>query len=491
MALFPSSGVIMQSKRILIVDDDNFIRQILKNKLQERHEVFEAVSGEEAIRIANDIRLDLIILDIEMPGMSGIEACRKLKEAAQTKYTPVILLSSNTRKDEIIRGLQAGADDYLTKPVNLPEVLARVDAHLRSKGYYSDLERRDLQMLLELSDSVSASRNPMKILQLIVQKMTDVVDVVRCSIVSLSAKGELVVKASSDLMRDSEIRVELVRYPEISKALETRRAVVINDIRNDPLMTPVRQFVENIAFNSIIVVPIIKKESVIGTFFLRTASHQKDGISSRVYNLCHLVANISANALENAILFESMKTAQKFLEERAIRDGLTNLYTHRHFYERLDEEFSRAVRYNEPLSLIFMDIDDFKRINDSYGHIRGDEVLRKIGRVIREVVRESDIPARYGGEEFAVMLPNTELEGALEIARRLRTIIRELRFEGLKDDQVTVSSGVSTFSRNNLQSFHQMVRLADRAMYQAKSEGKDRITAAADPSLSAEPPLDT
>jgi two-component system cell cycle response regulator len=473
----------MHSKRILIVDDDELIRRVLRDKLQERHEVFEAVSGEEAIRMATDTLLDLIILDIEMPGMNGIEACRKLKAATQTMYTPIILLSSNTRKDEIIRGLQAGADDYLTKPVNLPEVLARVDAHLRSKGYYTELEHRDLQMLLELADSVSALRNPMKILQLIVQKMTDVIDVVRWSIVSVGGKGELVVKASSDLAGDSELRVELNRYPEISKALETRRAVVVNDIKNDPLMSPVRQFVEKISFNSIIVVPILKKESVIGTFFLRTASHRKDGISSRIYNLCHLVANISANALENAILFESMKTAQKFLEERAIRDGLTNLYTHRHFYERLDEEFSRALRYQEPLSLILMDLDNFKRINDTFGHMCGDEVLRKIGRVIRGVVRESDTPARYGGEEFAVMLPNTEAAGALEMANRLRIIIRELRFEGLKDDPVTVSIGVSTFSRNNLNSFDQMVRLADQAMYMAKSAGKDRVEAATDPSL--------
>jgi two-component system cell cycle response regulator len=468
----------MQSNKILIVDDDKMIREILKDMLRDHYDVIEATCGDQALEIAIETRPDLILLDIEMPGINGIDVCRKLKQAEQSKYTPLILLSSHTRKDEIILGLQAGADDYLTKPIYLPEVLARVNAHLRSKGYYAELQHRDLQMLLELSDVISASRSPMKILRLVVQKMTEVLDGVRCSIIGIDIQGEPVVKASNTLKENTEIRLELSRYPEIHKAFKTRRAVVVNNVRKDPLMATAREFTAEFAYNSILVVPIIKKESVIGTFFLCTASPLEGGISRRVYNLCHLVANISANALENATLFESMKSAQKFLEERAIRDGLTNLYTHRHFYERLEEEFSRALRHQEPLSLILMDIDDFKRINDNYGHLRGDEVLRRIGRVVRKVVRESDTPARYGGEEFAVILPNTEIEGALEMANRLRNIIRNLRFEGLEESPVTVSIGVSTFSPNTFQSSDQLVRLADRAMYQAKSGGKDQVVAA-------------
>jgi len=183
-----------------------------------------------------------------------------------------------------------------------------------------------------------------------------------------------------------------------------------------------------------------------------------------------------------------MKTAQEFFEEMAIRDGLTKLYTHRYFYDRLDEEFSRALRYREPLSLLFFDIDDFKRINDSFGHIRGDEVLRKIGRCIKAVVRESDIPARYGGEEFAVLLPNTTSEGAHEMARRLSAIIREQSYNDLRDESVTVSTGISTLANANLTSLDQLVRLADAAMYEAKSLGKDQIVLASDAS-DLEPPL--
>jgi two-component system cell cycle response regulator len=365
--------------------------------------------------------------------------------------------------------------------------LARIDTHLNATRYYSGLEYRDLMMLLELTNSISAVRNPMKILQMIVARMSLVIEVARCSIVGMDSNGELVVKASTDLGNDSEIRLEMSRYPEIRAALETRQAIALNDFQNDPLMAPVRQYVSGLSFQSIIVVPIIKKATAIGTLFLRTASSHKGGITDRVYNLCHLVANISANALENASLFESMKTAQEYLEEMAIRDGLTRLFTHQNFYERLDEEFSRALRHQQPLSLIFFDIDNFKRVNDTYGHTRGDEVLRKIGRVVREVIRESDIPARYGGEEFAVLLPNTPAEGAMEMTSRMCAIIRELRFDFMNDQHVTISAGVSTFSPNELQSFDQLVRLADRAMYQAKTEGKDRVVAATDPSLLDQP----
>lgn len=474
----------MNQKSILIIDDDKFFRKILNDVLKERYQVIEASGSEALVEMATTLRPDLIILDIELPDKSGIEICRELKKEGHTRSTPVILLSSRARKEEIIRGLQAGADDYLTKPLYPPEILARVDAHLRSKSYYSNLEHRDMQMLLELSDAISVLRNPMKILRIIVEKMADVIDVVRCSIVSVSSSGELVVKASSDMPTDGEIHLQGERYPEISQALKTRRAVIVNDIRNDPLMASVRAYIDELGFNSIIVVPIIKKESVIGTFLLRTATTLKGEDSERINKLCHLVANISANALENATLFESMRTAQEFLEEMAIRDGLTKLYTHRHFYDRLDEEFSRSVRHKESLSLIFFDIDNFKQINDRFGHMYGDEVLRHIGRVVREVVRESDIAARYGGEEFAILLPHTEVEGAVEMAKRLALVIRDLRFESLKNRPITVSTGVSSFANNNLLSYDELVKQADQAMYQSKAAGKDRISVANHSSIS-------
>ncbi|HKJ04781.1 MAG TPA: diguanylate cyclase, partial [Geopsychrobacteraceae bacterium] len=382
------------------------------------------------------------------------------------------------RKDDLVRGLKAGADDYITKPMCLPEVVARVDVHLRSKDYYADLEHKDLLLLLELSENISAIRNPMTILRMIVEKMSDIIDVARCSIVSIDDDGTPRVKASSDLDVNEEILLDINKYPEIRQTLETKQAIIINDIKNDPLMDSVREHLAGLEFNSIVVIPVIKKESVIGTFLLRTATPIKDGITERIYKICQLVANISANALENAILFESMQTAQEYFEEMSIRDGLTKLFNHRHFYTCLETEFSRATRYNIPLSVLFIDIDDFKRINDNYGHTHGDTVLKEIGQILKAVARESDIAARYGGEEFALILPNTSAEGALDVANRIRSVVRGHNFNQLDQEQITISSGTATLFGQNVESYAQLVKLADEAMYRGKSQGKDSVSQA-------------
>jgi len=343
-------------KKILIVDDELFFREVLKDILQKDFAIIEGKDGEEAISLSLKHAPDLIIMDVEMPRKNGIEACRILKADPETRKIPLILFTARTNKKDMVIGLKAGADDYITKPVCLPEIIARVDAHLRAKDFYSDLEDKDLRFLLEITESISAIRNPMAILRLIVEKMAGIMDIARCSIISINDKGEVIVKASNDLNCQEELVLDLRKYPEIQKSIESKQTVVVNDIKNDPLMFSVREQTEKLGYNSIIVIPVIKKESVIGTFFLRTASPIKNGITERIYKLCQLIANISANALENAILFESVQSAQDYFEEMAIRDGLTGLYNHRHFYDRLEEEFSRAGRYAAPLSLVFFDI---------------------------------------------------------------------------------------------------------------------------------------
>ena len=465
-------------KKILIVDDELFFREVLKDILQKDFTVIEGKDGEEAISLSLKHAPDLIIMDVEMPRKNGIEACRILKADPETRKIPLILFTARTNKKDMVIGLKAGADDYITKPVCLPEIIARVDAHLRAKDFYSDLEDKDLRFLLEITESISAIRNPMAILRLIVEKMAGIMDIARCSIISINDKGEVIVKASNDLNCQEELVLDLRKYPEIQKSIESKQTVVVNDIKNDPLMFSVREQTEKLGYNSIIVIPVIKKESVIGTFFLRTASPIKNGITERIYKLCQLIANISANALENAILFESVQSAQNYFEEMAIRDGLTGLYNHRHFYDRLEEEFSRASRYAAPLSLVFFDIDDFKRINDLYGHTQGDRVLKKIGQLVKSVARESDIPARYGGDEFAIILPNTAGDGAFDLANRIQAVILDCEFENLPGEQITVSSGVSTFANKNVQSFNDLVHLVDEGMYKSKNQGKNMVSRA-------------
>ena len=459
-------------KKILVVDHEPFSRTVLQDILGGEYQVFAAATGAEAMALARSQTPDLILLDLDTPEDDRAALCTRLKETQTTRYIPLILLSSCSQKEEILDGLYAGADDYLTKPFCPSETLARIDAHLRTRDDYADLEKEDLRMLLELSEIISVTRNPKRILTVIVEKVSTALKVSRCSVIALNDAGELIVKASNDLAPGREVHIDLRKYPEIEKAWRTQRPVVLQDIHRDPLMAPVRECLQGLSDQAILVVPIIKKQNVIGTFFLRTAAIGSGGISGRVFTLCQLVANISGNALENGIVFEAMQSKKKLLEELAFRDSLTGLYNHQHFHTRFEEEFSRAQRYALPLSCVFADIDGFKTINDRFGHITGDVVLKQIGRRIERMLRKSDLAARYGGEEFAVLLPNTTEQGARDFADRLRTEIGALAIQQLKGERVSISVGAATWQDGNTTTYTQLLHLADNAMYVEKQAKK-------------------
>lgn len=461
-------------KNILIVDQNAFSRLGLRDSLVGEFQVYEAASGHEAFNLARNHALDLILLDVEVPDGSGIDICAHLKEMKETKYIPLILLCPYDQREDIIDGIYCGADDYMVKPVCASELSARIDVHLRTKDYYSGLEKEDLLMLLELTEIISVTRNPKKILTIIIEKMVEAIDVSRCSIISLNDDGELIVKASSDLPPDQEIKIDLEKYPEIEKALTTQRPVVLQDIQNDPLMRPIRDKIKGLTDHAIFVVPIVKKQNVIGTFFLRVSSPSKGWVSARIFKLCQLVTNLSGNALENAVLFEGMQSKKRLLEDLALRDSLTMLYNHQQFHTRFEEDFSRAQRYHLPLSCVFADIDSFKSINDRFGHVVGDVVLKQIGKCIEQMLRKSDLAARYGGEEFAVLLPNTTGKGASDFAGRLQKNIGEMSIQQLKGEQVSISVGVATYQYGNVQSYKDLLQRADEAMYAAKQAKKRR-----------------
>jgi len=465
-------------KKILIIDQQPFSRLQLKDALHSEYLIIESENEREAIDLARINQPDLIILDMEVLKEKGSIACTNLKTNKETKYLPLILCYTSDQEEDIVNGLLSGADDYFVKPINTTELLSRIDIHLRTKNYYSDLRKKDLLMLLEMTEIISVTRNPRRILNIIVEKIIKTIDVSRCSIIGINDYGELLVMASSDLPEDREIKLDLKKYPEIEKALSTQRPVVLQDIRSNPLMESVRDNIRDLSDKAMFVVPIVKKQNVIGTFFLRTGSTLEGGITERISKLCQVVASISGNALENAILFESMQTTKNILKDLAVRDSLTKLFNHQHFHTRLDEEFSRAKRYNLELSCIFFDIDDFKRINDHYGHLTGDVVLRQIGRLVTQTLRKSDIASRYGGEEFVICLPSTDSDSAFEFAERLLAAIRNLSIQQLKGERITASIGISTYRNKNVTSYQELLHSADNAMYQAKKSGKDRISLA-------------
>ena len=467
-------------KKILLIVQNPFSGIKLFDVLSSAYFVVEATSAQQTLDLVQKHNFSLILVDMERSDEAGPAICSCLKEAETTKYIPLIILSPKEQMENIVNCLQAGAEDYLIKPINNNELLARVDAHLRTRDYYSELGKKDLLMVLELTEIISVTRNLKKILRIIVEKMVEATDVSRCSIIAINNQGDLVVKASSDLPANQEISIALANYPEIEKALKTQRPVVLEGIPNNPLLSAVRDKTRHIPDNTIFVFPIIKKQHVIGTFFLRTATPMKGECAERIFKLSQIVANITGNALENAILFESLQSSRQTLEDLAIRDGLTMLFNHQYFHACCEEEFSRAQRYHLTLSCLFIDIDDFKKINDRFGHIVGDVVLKQVGGLIKNVLRKSDIAARYGGEEFALLLPNASRKGACDLAARLLAMIRNLFVQKLQGRQVTASIGVSSYQGDNMMAYEDLLRLADEAMYAAKQSGKNRICHADD-----------
>ncbi len=197
-------------------------------------------------------------------------------------------------------------------------------------------------------------------------------------------------------------------------------------------------------------------------------------------------AEIKARAaamLRIKTLQDQLRGAKAQLERLSVTDGLTGLYNHLHFGKRLGEEFARSQRYSDPLSLIMLDLDHFKRVNDEHGHPFGDRVLRGTAELMTTSFRGSDICARYGGEEFAVILPNTLVQGAQVVAERFLEKVREKTYpiEGGNpaggnpvEVRVTASAGIASFPSRDVNSPESLVKLADEALYRAKGEGRDR-----------------
>jgi diguanylate cyclase (GGDEF)-like protein/PAS domain S-box-containing protein len=178
------------------------------------------------------------------------------------------------------------------------------------------------------------------------------------------------------------------------------------------------------------------------------------------------------------IYLENLEEANRKLEVLSVTDEMTQLANFRHFMSILEEENSRAARYNRPYAIIFSDLDHFKVYNDRHGHLEGDKLLKQVGEILRESCRETDIPARYGGEEFAVLCPELSLEHAFIVAERIRSKIELYPFEHGSDQplgKVTMSFGVAGFPENGLRS-KDILRAADQALYESKEAGRNRVT---------------
>lgn len=339
-------------------------------------------------------------------------------------------------------------------------------------------QRDDLLSVLDILKAISSKEKAHDILFVFVEQIARIIDVKRCSIVCVSEGGRMAqVLASHDDANVCEWTLPIARYPELNLVLETGRKVVINDVHRDPLTMEYSAFFRRAGIDALLVLPFVQRDSQFGTLILRAARAERP-FSLREISFFEIVAEAAASALEKAHLVDRIQQANRRLEQLAITDPLTGLYNRRYFFERLEQEFARARRYGNPLSCLILDVDNFKQLNDQWGHLTGDAVLREMARRIQQSIRRVDLPARYGGEEFVILLPQTDLSGAMVEAERIRQTIGGTPFPELPDHtQVTVSVGIAALD-DTVNSVEDLIRQADNALYRAKSEGKNRCVTA-------------
>jgi len=336
--------------------------------------------------------------------------------------------------------------------------------------HQADLSAKNFEALHRISSDISASLDLKDILEKLAGFARDIVPYDYLTISFLDGDGAATFRV---LKGYDGVKLPAGPAPLAGSLLgwiaENRQALSFTDMDRSTEGLPVFPVKElQTDCRSFLGLPFNNRGKVLGIMTL--ALRQKEAISGYQQHMMSIVANQVAVNLANAQLHHVVR-------QMATTDGLTGLINHRHFQDKADEKFARAVRYPEPISILLFDIDHFKKVNDTYGHPVGDAVLKNVSVILREAVRAVDIAARYGGEEFVVLLDNTDEAGALLMAERIRETIAHTRleFEG-KVVPVTISVGCATYPADGVEK-KVLIEKADQALYFAKDSGRNRTCA--------------
>src|SRR5215471_7948071 len=452
-----AEGVLM-SARILVVDDVPANVKLLEARLSaEYFDVVTASSGAEALAICARAECDIVLPDID-----GFEVCRRLKSSPATHFIPVVMVTALESSADRVRGLEAGADDFLTKPVSDVVLLARVRSLTRLKMMTDELRMRAITSLeigmeapersavadtgkggrILLVDDRPASYE--RIAPMLAAEHHVDVEPDPSQALFHAAEGNydlLIVSLSLD-------NFDGLRLCSQARSLERTRQVPILAISDADNNTRLMRGLE-IGVNDYLTHPFDRNELL---------ARARTQIRKRRYT-DHLRDNV-----QNSI-------------EMAITDALTGLHNRRYMESHLAALAEQAASRGKPLALMMLDIDFFKSINDNHGHDAGDDVLREFAVRVRKSIRGIDLACRYGGEEFVIVMPETDLHVAGMVAERLRRSIAGEPFavnKGEKRIEVTISIGLSTLEQKG-EPVADVLKRADTALYRAKHDGRNRV----------------
>jgi len=452
--------------RVLVVDDIISNVKLLEAKLTaEYFEVVTAFNGEQALAKIATENPDIILLDVMMPGMDGFEVCGRIKSDLNTAHIPVVMVTALNQSSDRIAGLEAGADDFLTKPVDDLALFARVRSLVRLKMMNDELRMREQTgQSMGLMDAGKTLVDPDPSGRILV--VEDRPESLAWFREALEPKNQVVDASVFDeaLVRARGGDFDLIIVSLGLKTFDGLRLCShlrsLPEARNTPLLV------------------------LVGQGDTRKLAQALDmGVNdylTRPVDRNELTARVRTQ-LRKKRYADKLRDNMQLSLEMAITDQLTGLHNRRYMESHLGTLFANSAASGKPISFLIMDIDYFKSVNDTHGHDIGDEVLREFANRIGANVRGIDLACRYGGEEFVVVMPDTDVSFAYTIAERLRQSVEARPFiisrpPGKLD--VTVSVGVAS-SENRKDTSEGLLHRADQALYRAKREGRNRVVAEA------------
>ena len=450
--------------RILVVDDIEPNVRLLEAKLTaEYYDVICANDGPTALKMAVECQPDIVLLDVMMPGMDGFQVCRRLKDDPLTRHIPVVLVTALDGRQDRITGLDAGADEFLTKPVEDIFLFARVKALTRLKQVIDELRKREesgrrLGVIEAAGARLGGSGGRVLIIddnERQAQRVSAELSIEHRPVVDadpetalLTARGpvDLVIINACSTGFDGLRLAAWLRSDEATRHLPI---VAVVDVDDRPRVVKAL----DLGVNDILARPVDPQE---------LAARVRTQIKRKRYT------DFLRNNLDHSL-------------EMAVTDPLTGLHNRRYMTNQLKALCARAAKGGEAASVLLIDVDHFKGVNDGYGHDVGDEVLKEFAVRLATNVRAIDLACRWGGEEFAVVMPDTRIEDAQRIAERIRLHVAGSAFRisgGREPLSVTISIGAAA-TQGETDTPETLMKRADSGLYVAKSTGRNRVVASA------------
>jgi two-component system, cell cycle response regulator len=463
----------MESEKILLADDDPKMVGLLSGFLREQgYEVTSVANGNQALDIIKREEFHLALLDLMLPGLSGLELLSALKSLSPE--TEVILFTGQAGLDSAIQAIRLGAYDYLLKANLRLNELQTVITRALERRQLAQSNRRLLDHLRQTQEELT-KRRAMELTQ--VRRIGETlagplsIDQLFQGLGNLIWEGlPLKVLGMEFQGAESELSPPIyVRGPQVAEAVFQGFQNWLQERLRDYTQKPP---VSGANSRQKPCEAILAENLQAGEVVAMVAAGRDFPFSPEEAELFRIFMLQGQAALKNLMLFEEVKSL-------AVRDGLTGLYNYRYFSEIMRYEVEKCRRYNIPLALIFLDIDDFKAINDANGHPQGDQILKRVAALLRGGIRQADLLCRYGGDEFALLLTQTSAEQALVLAERLRRLISQTPLSSPRQNyQVTISIGVAELEPG--MDWEGLLKAADAAHYRAKEGGKNRVSGPAD-----------